>query len=246
MSCEPLRVLIVQPQCADGPSYLATFLRQRGIAFELCSVEAGDEVPVQAHAFDAIAMLGGSMSVNDTLPFLHRAELLLRDAIARGVPVLGHCLGGQLLARALGAEVTDNPVPEIGWSRIQRVEHPLARAWLGEAAELPVYQWHSQTFALPDGATLLAGNRACAHQAFAFGPHLGMQFHIEVDAEKLHRWAAEAPAPGDLLLTHPSVQDEPTMRADTARQLAQSQRTAAGIYARWLAQGTQGPGRPAK
>jgi GMP synthase-like glutamine amidotransferase len=232
---KPLRVLIVQPQADDGPAFLATFLQAQGVVFELCSVEAGAAVPLRVAGFDAVAVLGGAMSVNDALPFLRRTELLLQDAIARGVPVLGHCLGGQLLARALGAAVTDNPQPEIGWHRIQRAESPLARAWLGDAAVLAVFQWHFQTFALPAGATLLAGSAACAHQAFAFGPHLGMQFHIEVDAEKLGRWAAEMPAPGDALLVHPSVQDAAAMRTDTTRLLAASQASATRIYQRWLA-----------
>ena len=234
MSRAQPRVLILQPKADDGPSYLATWLQARGLDFTVCNVEAGDEVPVDAGGFDAIAMLGGSMSANDDLPFLHRAHALLRDAVARDVPVLGHCLGGQMLARALGAVVTDNPVPEIGWSEITRADHSLARDWLGDAAQLPACQWHFQTFSLPEGATRIAGNAACTNQAFAIGPHLGMQFHIEVDAEKLDRWHSELPPPDSALAAHAGVQDEATMRADTARLLPHSQRIAAGIYSGWL------------
>jgi GMP synthase (glutamine-hydrolysing) len=235
MNATPPRILILQPKADDGPSYLATWLHLCGVAFVLCNVEAGDRVPLDAGAFDAIAMLGGSMSANDDLPFLQRIDALLRDAVARDVPVLGHCLGGQMLARALGAAVSDNPVAEIGWSEITRQEHPLARAWLGDAVELAACQWHFQTFALPAGATLIASNAACAHQAFAIGPHLGMQFHIEVDAEKLDRWCREVPPPDSPLAAQAGVQDEATMRADSARLLAQSQQVAARIYRRWLA-----------
>ncbi len=231
-----LPVLILQPQANDGPAYLATWLRERGVAFEVCSVEAGCLVPLEARRWRAIAMLGGAMSVNDDLHFLRRAEQLLRDAVAHGVPVLGHCLGGQMLARALDAVTTDNPVPEIGWSRVTPVDHPLARAWLGEVAAesddrahatFPAFQWHYQTFALPAGATRIAGNASCANQAFAIGPHLGMQFHIEVDDEKLDRWAGDAAA---------EAQDEAAIRADTARFLRTSQQVADHIYTRWLAQ----------
>lgn len=229
------RVLILQPLASDGPAFLAHWLRQRGQAFTLCQVAEGHTVPTEAGDWDAIAMLGGTMSVNDELPFLRRAEALMRDAIGRGVPIVGHCLGGQMLARALGAPTTDNPEPEIGWSHIETTADPLATAWLGERATLPAYQWHFQTFALPAGATLLARNAACAHQAFAFGPHLGMQFHIEVDAEKLGRWRTEAPADGHPLRAHAGVQGEAAMQADTARWLADSQATAARIYGRWLA-----------
>jgi len=231
-----LPVLVLQPQLNDGPATLGTWLRAQGIAWTLCSVEAGDMVPVDASAYAALALLGGSMSANDDLHFLQRTRQLLRSALALGVPVLGHCLGGQLLAQALGAAVTDNPVPEIGWSTLQRCEHPLAIQLLGEATTLPAYQWHAQTFALPSGATLLAGNTACAHQAFAHGPHIGLQCHIEVDAEKLGRWLADVPPAGDPLRRHASVQGPEAMQADTARHLAQSQATAARLYRHWWAQ----------
>jgi GMP synthase-like glutamine amidotransferase len=249
-----MRIFILQPRLDDPPSWLATFLQARGLAPELCRVEAGDAVPRSAAGLDAIAMLGGPMSVNDPLPWLADAQALLRDAVARGVPVAGHCLGGQLLAKALGAAVTANPQPEIGWCRLRVTTVPadraLAQAWLGDEADdageggggcasddragLPVYQWHNETFAVPPGATLLASSAACAHQAFAVGPHLGMQFHIEVDAAKLDRWSNEAPLPGTHLAGYASVQTEAAMRADTARLLARSQKIAERIYTRWL------------
>ncbi|MEY8875151.1 MAG: type 1 glutamine amidotransferase, partial [Leptothrix sp. (in: b-proteobacteria)] len=103
----PPRLLILQPQADDGPATLASWLGARALPFTLCHVQRGDRVPTDAGAWDAIAMLGGAMSVNDDLPWLHRAHALLRDAVARGVPVIGHCLGGQMLARALGAVVSD-------------------------------------------------------------------------------------------------------------------------------------------
>jgi GMP synthase (glutamine-hydrolysing) len=226
-------VLVLQPQLNDGPSHLATWLREAGVAFELCSVEAGHTVPVDASPYAGVAMLGGAMSVNDDLPWLQRAEQLLRSAVVLNRPVLGHCLGGQMLAKALGAAVTDNPQPEIGWTAITRYDHAVARAWLGDAPELQVFQWHGQTFALPPGATWLASNAACAHQAFAFGPHLGMQFHIEVDAEKLLRW--ETDAPGMASPHQPHVQSREQMHQGTGLHLRQSLATANRIYARWWA-----------
>jgi GMP synthase-like glutamine amidotransferase len=159
---------------------------------------------------------------------------LLRSAVALNRPVLGHCLGGQMLAKALGAAVTDNVQPEIGWTAITRHDNALARAWLGDAHELQVFQWHGQTFALPQGAELLASNAACTHQAFAFGPHLGMQFHIEVDAEKLRRWEADAPA---VASPHqPHAQSREQMCHSTSLHLHQSLATAARIYTRWWVQ----------
>jgi GMP synthase-like glutamine amidotransferase len=238
-----MRILILQPQLDDGPATLATFLHTRGLAFQLCSVAAGDSVPESAAGLDAIAMLGGAMGVNDDLPWLARAEALLRDAVAHGVPVLGHCLGGQMLAKALGANVARHAQPEIGWSRItptpaaarSPADATLLQAWLGDAPELAVFQWHHDSFEVPAGATWLAGSARCAHQAFAIGPHLGMQFHVEVDAAKLDLWCRDAATlPADLL-AWPGVQGEAAMRADTARLLPGSQRLAERIYTRWLA-----------
>ena len=231
---ERLRILVIQTCDDDGPAWLERWLRKGRIPRVLLNVDAGLQVPESAEAWDAIAMLGGTMSVNDKRPFLRRAEMLMRDAIARGRPIVGHCLGGQMLARALGATVTDNLQPEIGWSRIEAA-HPSAADWFGQGQAWPVFQWHYQTFALPDGAVRLAGNAACANQAFSFGPHLATQFHAEVDAEKLARWHLEAPAEAAERGPQPGVQDEAAMRRDTERWLADSQRVADSIYTRWLA-----------
>lgn len=230
-------VLVLQPQDDDGPAWLATWLHAQGQAITLCRIERGDAVPTDPRDWRGIAVLGGAMSVNDDLPWLRAAEALLRTAIDRGVPVIGHCLGGQLLARALGAAVTDNPVPEIGWSRVASSGDAAARDWLGDALDWPAFQWHYQTFALPTGAHRIAHNPVCANQAFVRGPHLGMQFHIEVDAEKLARWAHDADPEVAALPPLPSVQDGATQRAGTTQHLAHSQRIAAGLYARWLQHG---------
>jgi GMP synthase-like glutamine amidotransferase len=118
---------------------------------------------------------------------------------------------------------------------VQHNGSALARDWLGEDALMMLFHWHFQTFELPAQAQLLARSAACRHQAFALGPHLGMQFHVEVDAAKLARWCQEAPAPGSPLAALPSVQTPERMRADTWAHLEASQRLATRLYDRWLA-----------
>jgi GMP synthase (glutamine-hydrolysing) len=141
--------------------------------------------------FDAVAVYGGSHNVVGGPPWLEREIGWLRERVDAGVAVFGVCLGGQLLAAALGAEVTRALPPEIGW-------HP---AWLTDAGrEDPVLsvlgerfvacQWHSWTFALPERASLLALSAACP-QAFRFGSSVGVQFHPEVDAPTLDRWIGD-------------------------------------------------------
>ena len=228
-------VLVLQHLPDDGPAFLATWLAAQGRRVDLRHTAAGDAYPERIDGFGALAVMGGEWGANDDRPSLRQAEHLIRQAVAAGVPVLGHCLGGQLMARALGAAVGPSPAPERGWHAVQRRATPLARQWLGDEHEEPVlFQWHRDAFGLPPGAECLAHNAACPHQAFALGPHLAMQFHVEVDAAKLQAWAAEAEAEGAAPGTPPGWHGAARLREDTARHLAASQARAVQIYARWL------------
>ncbi|MDE2397517.1 MAG: type 1 glutamine amidotransferase [Burkholderiales bacterium] len=228
-------VLILQHLSADGPAYLATWLQRRGLPFDLRNSEAGHDYPESVETFGAIAILGGEMSANDELPSLRRAEALIRAALAAGLPMIGHCLGGQLIARALGARIAASPAPEVGWLPIEVADSALARAWFGPEAKPRVFQWHYEAFDLPPGAEPLASSPACPHQAFAIGSALALQFHLEADAEKLGRWANDlTPRYLEALARHPSVQDGDTMHAGTAAHLQAQEALADRIYERWL------------
>ena len=229
-------VLILQHLSSDGPAYLATWLSRRGVAAEVRNAEAGQGCPDSLAGYSALAILGGEMSANDPLPSLRQAEALFLEAVRCGVPTLGHCLGGQLMARALGARVWPSPEPEVGWHSITLTDGPAASDWFGPAAELTVFQWHQEAFDLPSGATHLAGSAACPHQAFAIGPHLAMQFHVELDATKLAAWCAEAGSQHELeACRHPTVQRPAQMLAEAAALLPVQQALADRLYTRWLA-----------
>ncbi len=227
-------VLILQHLSSDGPAYLGTWLARQGVPFEVFDAEAGAACPADIADYGALAILGGEMSANDALPSLRQAEALFLQALAVGVPTLGHCLGGQLMARALGAAVSRAAVPEIGWHALQVADSTTAAAWFGPPGARRVFEWHRDSFALPAGAELLASSVACAHQAFAIGPHLAMQFHVELDAEKLDRWARDADLQDDAAQRLPSVQSPATMRAGINTQLVAQQVLADRIYTRWL------------
>ncbi|MBS0449147.1 MAG: type 1 glutamine amidotransferase [Proteobacteria bacterium] len=228
-------VLVLQNLTLDHPAYLRTWLEQQGVPFEVRDSEAGQVYPERISGYGALAVLGGEMSANDDLPSLRRSEDLIRQAVAAGVPVIGHCLGGQLMARALGARVQASPRPEIGWRPMQLLDNDEARAWFGEARERTVYHWHSEAFELPPGSVPLATSPDCPHQAFAIGPHLAMQFHVELDAAKLAAWAASVD-PTFLRWQREvaSVQSGPAMLAEAATALPAQQRLAAALYGRWL------------
>jgi GMP synthase-like glutamine amidotransferase len=229
-------VLILQHLSFDGPAYLGSWLEREGHRFEVFDSERGDAYPPHIDGYGALAVLGGEMSANDPLPSLRQAEALIAQALAADLPVLGHCLGGQLMAHALGARVHPSPAPEIGWQPMQVVDSPNARAWFGDLDEPVVYHWHSEAFELPAGAELLASSAACAHQAFALGPHqLAMQFHVELDSAKLAVWAASRdPKFLRQQEEHPTVQSGAAMLAQAERALPAQQRMADRIYRRWL------------
>lgn len=229
-------VLILQHLTADGPAFLATWLQEAGVPFEVRNTQSGEQFPDNLGQHGALAILGGEMSANDPLPSLRQAEALFLQALRDGVPTLGHCLGGQLMARALRAAVVDSPAPEVGWQTLQRATDPQAAAWLGDAPTQTVFHWHYESFGLPAGATLLGSTAACPHQLFALGPHLAMQFHVEVDAEKLARWSLDD---GQRFLSaaaaHPhTVQSGQAMRDGALAGLASQQALARRIYRRWL------------
>ena len=230
-------VLILQHLSADGPAYLGSWLERERRRFEVFDSERGHTYPERIDAYCALAVLGGEMSANDPLPSLRRAEALILQALGAGLPVLGHCLGGQLMARALGARVHSSPAPEIGWQTMRRVDSPGARAWFGDAEESVVYHWHSEAFELPAGAELLASSPACPHQAFALGEHqLAMQFHVELDSSKLADWSASRdPKFLRQQREHATVQSGAAMLAQARQALPEQQRLADRIYSRWWA-----------
>jgi GMP synthase (glutamine-hydrolysing) len=227
-------VLILQHLNADGPAYLAQWLRREGRPFELRNTEAGDAFPRSIVDYAGLAVLGGEWSANDDRPSLRDAERLIVEATEAGVPVLGHCLGGQLMARALGGKVIASPKPEVGWHRIKLLAGSQTRHWFGDGDSAMVFQWHYDSFELPHGAVLLAASDACPQQAFAIGPHLAMQFHVELDEAKLQEWVKAHDLRHEQATAHATVHDRARMVEDTQRFLQGQQALADRIYATWL------------
>jgi len=228
-------VLVLQHLSGDGPAYLERWLLAQGQRYEVYDAQAGQAYPHSIQGYRALAILGGEMSANDDLASLRDAQALIRQAIAADRPVIGHCLGGQLMARALGARVYRATAPEIGWHEVTIHPSPEAAAWFGPAATRTVFQWHRECFELPPGARSLARSPRCAHQAFSLGPHLALQFHLELDDEKLQRWSVSGEAI-DLALQRrdPEVASGARMRAQALQALPVQQRLADAVYRRWL------------
>jgi GMP synthase-like glutamine amidotransferase len=182
-------VRIFRHQSWVGPGRTLETLTQLDLPFEIVAIDRGDRVPTTVDDVSAMVFLGGTMSVNDPLPWIEQELSLIREGQARGVPMLGHCLGSQLISRALGGTVAPMPAKEIGWYKVARSRSPVADAWFaGCPDEFEILIWHHDAFTLPQGAVPLYSSKFCADQAFVLGNTLATVAHIEVTAPLLHEW----------------------------------------------------------
>ncbi len=219
----------------EGPGYFATFLERHGIPWQLIKIDAGEAVPPQASAFSGLVFMGGPMSVNDDLPWIAPALALILEAVATGVPVLGHCLGGQLMSKALGGTVSRNPVKEIGWGKVSVAESAEAQRWFGHAAPaFRSFHWHGETFSIPPGAQRLLWSAHCGNQAFSLGNSLGMQCHIEMTPEMIASWCESGAREIVRSADSPGVQHGVEITADLDARLRGLHAVADGVYARWI------------
>jgi GMP synthase-like glutamine amidotransferase len=217
----------------EGPGYLAEALERHAVPWTLIGIDAGDPVPADVDSCSGLVFMGGPMSVNDPLPWIAQELALIRMAHARGMPVLGHCLGGQLICKALGGTITANPTREIAWHPVRKAGNPVAASWLADIPDgTRLFHWHGETFSIPDNAVLILENDNCAHQAFASGNTLALQCHVEMTASMVQEWAAlyahelDNPAPG--------VQSAAQMTANLDAEIAGAQQAADALYRRWL------------
>jgi GMP synthase-like glutamine amidotransferase len=174
-----MKVQVFQHVQFEGLGCIEPWLQARGAQIGYTRFFQGDTLPA-VDSIDMIIAMGGPMSVNDEeeLPWLKQEKQFIQDAITRGVPVLGVCLGAQLIASALGARVYRNPLKEIGWFSIQAV--PTAEPVFQFPSECLVFHWHGETFDLPKGAVRLARSDGCENQAFQLRSNvIGLQFHLE-------------------------------------------------------------------
>ena len=165
---------------------------------------------------------------------MDRKRTKLDKILERGVPVLGHCLGGQLIAKALGAEVRANPVREIGWHDVEKLPGLISDEWLGESGMFPagVFHWHGETFSIPYGAVPILRSRFCENQAFVFNNTLAMQCHVEMTAEQVNQWSILYE--DQIAVPAASIQSKAEMLNDLERRIAGLEKLAVRIYTKWL------------
>ncbi len=227
-------VAIFRHAAIEGPGYLAEFLDAHQIPWQLIAIDAGDSVPQTAEHYSGLVFMGGPMSVNDDLPWIAPVLALIRDAVACDIPVLGHCLGGQLMSSALGGAVSRNPVKEIGWGEVTVADNDCARSWFGETCSFAAFHWHGETFSLPQGATRVLSSPHCANQAFALGKHLALQCHVDMTAAMIAEWCRAGAAEVAASSSSPAVQSVGVMQQQMDTKLAPLNRVAATLYGKWI------------
>ncbi|MBK8455973.1 MAG: type 1 glutamine amidotransferase [Phyllobacteriaceae bacterium] len=217
-----MRVLVVHNYDNTELGLIARALDEAEARLDRVDAHMGDALPGGVDGFDGLVVLGGGQSAvaDDDHPYLPDLAALMRDFAVSGRAVLGVCLGSQILARGLGAKNLIGQAPEFGWKKVRLTDEgmldPVMRA---VPREFPIFQWHDDTFSLPDGAVRLAANPAAQNQAFRFGrAAYGIQFHFEADTGLVEQW--------NETFAGAIARDQPHWPAEHAREAALNGRAA--------------------
>jgi GMP synthase-like glutamine amidotransferase len=220
-----MAVLILKNITAEGPGTIGNFLKKEDIPFSIVELDSG-ETPPPLEKFDTLVVMGGPMGVYemDKYPHIMIASRTIREAINRDMKVLGICLGSQMIAHCLGAEVHPGSEKEIGWYHIELTGEGLKDTLMRRLAIHPrvgdfwrkfkVFHWHGDTFNVPPGAVLLASSQLYKNQAFRYGDTVyGFQFHIEVTRDMLLEWFRDSHEMHHVTGETEKIYDEYTGRA---------------------------------
>lgn len=227
-------VIVFKNVTHEGPGYLGDFLTEQNIPWKIINTNNAESLPASILGYSGVVIMGGPMSVNDDLPWIAPMLNLIREARDADIPLLGHCLGGQLISKAFGGVVRANPVKEIGWGEVTVSQNEAAKYWFGEIEIFNSFHWHGETFSLPEGATHVLVSAHCQNQAYSIGKHLAFQSHIEVNAEMVRSWCdlgaeelAEAAA-------SPAVQQAEAMQQALPVHCFFLNKVAKQVYGQWI------------
>lgn len=230
------QVIIFLHMDDQSPGYIADFLLAQNVPYRIVRSYAGDTIPTLDKSTAGLVFMGGAMSVNDDIPWIAEEIRLIRQALEQDIPILGHCLGGQLISRALGQEVRANPVVEIGWHPCSRCDNASADNWLGDLpSSFTMFHWHNETFEIPDGCEHLFSSQFCENQAYSYGDKvLAMQCHVEMTEPLITDWITHWKH--DLQEETPSRQCFDTINSKIRQSIPKLNQVADALYRRWAEQ----------
>ena len=187
-------ILIIKHVFIEGPGIIGEFFKDNGHILKTIVFERNDRLSSELDEIEAVVIMGGPMNVyqEDKYPFLKQEGVFLKKLIKLEIPVLGICLGAQLIAKAYGAKVRKANYKEIGWHKVTLTKEGQDDVLFRELGkEIDVFQWHEDQFDLPEKGTLLADSNLCP-QAFRIGKNIyGLQFHFEVTPQMIEEWFKE-------------------------------------------------------
>ena len=226
-------VLVIRHARTEGAGFFGLFLDQKHIPWYMICLDKGDVLPSDMANYSGLVMMGGPMSVNDDLPWIAQELTLVRQAMAENLPVLGHCLGGQLISKALGAKVSANPVKEIGWGEVRASADNKAAELFG-VSTFESFHWHGETFELPEGAQHLLASQYCQNQAYRIGSAIAFQCHIEMTEEMVNTWCENGADELSASSSSPAVQQAEQIRSNLAQRVAKLNQVATHVYSKWI------------
>ena len=226
-------VRIFRHVACEGPGYLGTFLENNNVPYEVICIDENITVPQDLDNISGLVFMGGSMNVTDPLQWVSDEKKLIRNAIDKNIPVMGICLGAQLMSAALGGEITHDPDMEIGWHTVKADIENINHDWLKKLPEefIP-FHWHADTFSIPKGATVLFHSQCRKNQAFILNNNLAMQFHLEMTIEMVEEWVRLFT--GDLAQGHPCVQDGNEIILNLEQKIKVLHNCADIFYGEWI------------
>lgn len=226
-------VRIFRHVACEGPGYLGTFLERHNIPFELICIDEGITVPKTLDDISGLVFMGGSMNVTDPLQWIIEEKDLIRNAINKNIPVMGNCLGAQLMASALGGIITHDENMEIGWHKVEADVNNTDSEWLKDLPDnfIP-FHWHADTFSIPEEAIVLFHSNCRMNQAFAIKNSIALQFHLEMTTEMVEEWVSLFKS--DLEQGHPCVQNTDEILLNLNKKIDALHQCADFFYAKWI------------
>lgn len=226
-------VRFVRHVACEPPGYFGSFLDKYGYPYEVICVDEGAVVPQDLDQVAGLVIMGGPGNVNEPTGWMKQELDLIRHAADRGMPMVGICLGAQLISSALGGSVTPAGTLEVGWHAVEQVAGPGAPGWfLDLPPRFEVFQWHAHTFSLPSGAVALLSSTCVENQAFALDNILAMQFHLEVTPQSVKELTLRYPS--DMENVSDCVQSASAITADLDTRTSRLHKVADVVFDRWV------------
>lgn len=226
-------VRIFRHVACEGPGYLGTFLERHNIPFEVICIDEGVTVPQELDNISGLVFMGGSMNVTDPLQWISEEKELIRNAIDKNIPVMGNCLGAQLMSAALGGEISHDENMEIGWHAVESDINNSDNKWLKDLSESFIpFHWHADTFTIPKDATVLLHSKCRQNQAFVINNSIALQFHLEMTTEMVKEWVRQFGS--DLEQGQPCAQNGDEILLNLVKKIDSLHKYADIFYSKWI------------